>query len=134
MPTMARPHCCVQMPMAKLSMPSWAAQRRPEGTFCASPDSETTVTRVTDFSAMLREKTNQPAATRAIFQESCGNIQQPASRIAITRPEAIIDHSHAFALSTLSSPRGQVSAIHSADPSEVSDFGPSTQRKYVPKK
>src|SRR5438309_7157209 len=134
MPTIARFHCSVQTPIAKVSMPSCAAQRRPDEICVGSPDSETTVTKVTDFSAMLRPKTNHPAATSATFQASSGKYQQAARRIGAMRPEAISDHSRALALRMLSRPRGQVSASHSAEPSEASDLGPSTHRKKVPKK
>src|SRR6478672_7332337 len=123
MPTIAKFHCWVQIPMAKVSMPSCAAQRRPEGIFVGSPESETTVTNVTAFSAMLRAKKNQETAPSATFHASSGNSQHAASSTTSTNAEEISDHSQAFAFSMLSRPRGHVSAIHSAEPSDISDFG-----------
>jgi hypothetical protein len=40
------------------------------GHLLVSPEEEATVTSVTDFSAMLRAKKNQPTPTSAIFQKS----------------------------------------------------------------
>ena len=134
MPTTANCHCCVATPIAKDSMPSDAPHLRPCETLGVSPVSLATVTRVTAFSAMLRANTNQATATSAIFHASCGNSQHPDNSTKSTSPEAIIVHSQALALRMLSNPCGQVSVIHSAGPSELSDLGPSTHRKYVPKK
>ncbi len=72
MPMTAMCHCWVRTPMEKVSIPSWAAQRRPLGIFSASPDDEVTETRVTAFSAMLRPKNHQPIPTKAIFQRFSG--------------------------------------------------------------
>src|SRR6202044_104040 len=115
--------------MQNVNIPSSAAQRRPQGIFSRSPDGEVTVTSVTVFSAMLRPKKNQPAPTSAIFQISAGNKNAEQHSTRATRPEEIIDHSQALSLSRLSKPRGQVSAIHSASPSDARDFGPRIQRK-----
>lgn len=41
-------------------------------------------------------------------------------------------HSRAFSFRRSCKPRGHVVAIHKAPPSEASDLGPRTSRKYVP--
>src|SRR5262249_53469426 len=114
------------------NVPSIAAHRRPLGTGPGSPEDVGVATRVTVFSARLRAKKHQPSATSAAFHASAGNRNMAYSITAPTSTLPISAHRRALAFSNDSRPRGHVSVIQSAAPSEISERGPSTSRKYVP--